>query len=106
MKKISQLAVAAISLSIATGILVHDGGIDKAHGQYSGQLNLAADGKVVSFGQPHTHPTSSGGATSPFAGDAPARPPKELEDIKRALLQNHEPRGRHAFDNSHLPIVG
>lgn len=91
-----------LSLVTATGVFVHDSRIDKA-------TNL---GSLVSFAQindatatdPHVHPEHSQRTLKGFSYQSPSIQPRENKS-KRYLMQNTEPKGRHAFDNYNLPIV-
>lgn len=98
-----------LSLVTATGVFVHDAKIDKVGSasklavQASHRSKLSVtDGMTAA--EPHTHPQRASNTLQGFAYQTPTYPPREKQ-LKRYLLQNIEPRGRHAFDNYNLPIV-
>lgn len=111
MKKFTNIMIAALSLLTATGIFIHDGRIDRAatvrpisfkHASDSGAAGGAGDAGLT--GNPHTHPEKAGRTLKGFAYQSPSINPRESRS-KKYMLQNAEPRGRHAFDNYYLPIV-
>lgn len=96
-----------LSLFTATGVLVHEAHIDRLatasnmsrknyHASASPDLTLGSD--------PHTHSTHGGRTLNGFTYKTPTVPPRETK-YKRYLMQNVEPQGRHAFDNSNLPVI-
>lgn len=111
MKKLTNIFIAAISLLTATGVFIHDGRIDRAalstrpinakHATDSGATGASDSGLS---GNPHTHPEKAGRTLKGFAYQSPSINPRENR-LKRYLMQNYEPRGRHAFDNYHLPVI-
>lgn len=98
---------------------MHDVRIDKAiavslHGMNDRAVAAAKSdaGKVNAFvkGDAHTHPDFNPGRSlmngfTYRAPNTPGIPPREREHTDRNLLNKYAPRGRHAFDNSNLPIV-
>lgn len=106
MRKITNIILALLSLTTATGVFIHDGRIDRAassvhpisvkHASDSGDAGLA--------GTPHTHPERTARTLRGFAYQSPTVAPRESR-FKRYMMQNAEPRGRHAFDNYYLPII-
>ncbi len=110
MQKIINIVIATLSLVTATGVFIHDGRIDRAastvrpisfkHSSDSG----AGSSDAGLAGNPHTHPEKTGRTLKGFAYQSPSVPPRE-QRAKRYMMQNYEPRGRHAFDNYYLPII-
>lgn len=98
------------TLLTATGVFVHDARIDKitsskplaAHSAPRQSKWTTSDLGLV---EPHTHPEKANNTLSGFSYQTPTYPPRE-QKLKKYLMQNIEPRGRHAFDNYNLPIVG
>lgn len=120
MQTVLHLFTIFISLSTATGIFIHDGRIDRVVGSGGGQVQTVqskrpaaknTNGQSGDLGlhtDPHTHPQHASAGLKSFAhknSPNPSYPPRELK-MKKYLQQNYEPRGRHAFDNHYLPIVG
>lgn len=115
MQQIIQLFTFTISLATACGVFIHDGGIDRAANNSSsssigsyGPVNAHSKAQAVDAGvsaDPHTHP-EHGGRTllNGFSYKNPSTTPRE-KISKRYMLQNASPRGRHAFDNHHLPLL-
>ncbi len=111
MQKLLNTFIVTLSLLTATGVFIHDGRIDRAasttrptsmkHASDSGAA--ASDSGLA--GNPHTHPEKAGRTLKGFAYQSPSINPRESR-LKRYLMQNYEPRGRHAFDNHYLPIIG
>ncbi len=111
MQKLTNIIIATISLLTATGVFIHDGRIDRAavstrpisakHSSDSGSTGSSDSGLS---GNPHTHPEKVGRTLKGFAYQSPSINPRENR-LKRYLMQNYEPRGRHAFDNHYLPII-
>ena len=109
MLKILHLFTITISLLTASGVLIHDSRIDKASSTIrtqtvkrtvkvtTGDLDLSVD--------PHTHPEKGAHSLKGFTYKNPIAPPRN-QKVKKYLQQNIEPRGRHAFDNHYLPLVG
>ena len=110
MQRITTLIIATISLLTATGIFIHDGRIDRMvsvtrtsiHSKKAADVNLSDLGL---HGNPHTHPEKAGRTLKGFAYQSPSINPRENR-MKRYMMQNYEPRGRHAFDNHYLPVLG
>lgn len=99
-----------ISLTTASGILVHDTKIDKA-----AAVAFAAPAVIASFDAPsksasfssdaHTHVerASVSQTINTLNGHTPSVQPRA--DDKKHLMQKHVGRGHHAFDNYNLPVV-
>ena len=112
MQKIINVIIATLSLVTATGVFIHDGRIDRAastvrpisfkHSTDSGSSAGSTDAGLA--GNPHTHPEKAARTLKGFAYQSPSIQPRESRS-KKYMLQNAEPRGRHAFDNYYLPIV-
>lgn len=103
--------IALTSLATATGILLHDTGIDKAASVAAlptAALHAEAGAKLVqpSPNDLHTHVerTNVGQATNFLHSNTPGLAPRASED-KRHLMQRHVGRGHHAFDNYNLPLI-
>jgi hypothetical protein len=100
------LATAALSLTTASGVLLHDAQIDGLVGMHTNVAvaHVSHDANVGP--EQHVHPSSAQSPMSGFAYQAPSYPPQDNHNrMKRHMTQNHEPRGHHAFDNHHLPII-
>lgn len=103
-----------ISLFTATGVFIHDGRIDRSISSANSIVkNVSSKQPALknplpdSGPDPHTHPTHTSAGLKGFAqknNPNPSYPPRE-QKMKKYLQQNIEPRGRHAFDNHHLPVV-
>ena len=100
-----------MSLSTATGVLVHDMHIDAAASTAlalpSVVVSHEAGNKYVSLdGSAHTHVerTSLSQAVIDLKTQNPRIQPRTTED-KKHLLQKRVARGHHAFDNYNLPVV-
>jgi hypothetical protein len=111
MKKITNIIIAAVSLLTATGVFIHDGRIDRAtssvrptSAKHASDSGSTANSDSGLSGNPHTHPEKAARTLKGFAYQAPTVPPRESR-LKRYMLQNVEPKGRHAFDNYFLPII-
>ena len=101
----------AISLSTATGVLVHDMRIDKATmaalAAPSAISSYQASTKLVNFStDSHTHVerTSLNQALQDLRMQSPKIQPRTSED-KKHLMQKNVARGHHAFDNYNLPLA-
>lgn len=98
-----------LSLLTATGVFVHDARIDRAT---AAPLTTVAKKAAAKFsfgdlglaGGDHTHPEHGARTLKGFTYKTPSYPPREMR-MKRYMTQNIEPRGRHAFDNHHLPFL-
>ena len=101
MQNIFNQFIITLSLATATGIFIHDGRIDKAV-EYK-PLPLEVTAQKIST-QPHNHSEHHGKPLSNASKQTPSRPPRVYR-MKRYMLQNYEPKGRHAFDNCFLPVV-
>jgi len=107
---ILHLLAIAVSLATASGVMIHDSRFDKA---LDGHLSWKTDNQPMKYDssvhpKPHIHPDHTN-VGSPRGGQNqnpnPSFPPRE-QRLKKYVAQNIEPRGRHAFDNHHLPIIG
>lgn len=102
--------LAIMSLSTATGVLVHDTRIDKATVSAlalpSVMASVDAASKLSALsGDAHTHVER--GSLAQAVHDLKAQNPRiqPRSDEKRHFLQKHVARGHHAFDNYNLPLV-
>ncbi len=107
MKKLFNILAVALSLFTATGVFVHDARIDKVTGYsmeplYKKSASYSADSALIA--EQHVHPEHSQRTLNGFSYQSPSIQPRENKS-KRYLMQNAEPKGRHAFDNYNLPIV-
>lgn len=109
MQSIFNSFIIALSLCTATGVFVHDTRIDQAAStsilkrttakKFTGSTDIGVSG------DPHTHPHRSGKTLGGFTYKVPGHPPREdrhRKHLSHAVLLG----GRHAFDNSLLPIIG
>lgn len=98
------LTISSVLLSLCTlsGVIVHDAHFDQVAS--STTHFQVQDATALSTG---THPHPEHQNSTPLKGFSYASPsyPAERSKYKRFLLQNAEPRGRHAFDNSYLPLI-
>lgn len=119
---IVQKFMTGISLATALGVFLHDGRVDKAtvlavssepHNTVPAPApkdkssSFVARLQAFTAADAHTHPdhnAAKAGLMNSFAYQNPSVPPRN-QDQKRHMLQQYEPRGRHAFDNTNLPIV-
>ena len=98
----------ALSLSTATGVLLHDTKLDKAvtlAPALSANLD-SADRSVKLVGDPHTH-TERGSlsqAVRDIKSQNPRIQPRTTED-KKHLMQKNAPRGYHSFDTYNTPLI-
>ena len=98
----------ALSLSTATGVLLHDTKLDKAVSlapALSANLD-SADRSVKLIGDAHTH-TERGSlaqAVRDMKTQNPRVQPRNTED-KKYLMQKNTPRGTHPFDRYNTPLV-
>lgn len=106
---ILHLLAVAVSLATASGVMIHDSRFDKA---MDGHLSWKIDNKPLQYDsgfnpKPHVHPehfNNSALKGSQHHNPTPSYPPRE-QRMKKYVTQNIEPRGRHAFDNHHLPVI-
>ncbi|HTK39295.1 MAG TPA: hypothetical protein VL362_00340 [Patescibacteria group bacterium] len=107
MTKFINIVGIVLSLVTATGIFIHDARIDKATNLSTNTLfkRTAATTTDASMSSDlHTHPERSQRTLNGFTYQSPSIQPRENKS-KRYLMQNAEPRGRHAFDNYNLPVI-
>jgi len=107
---INPLAI-LVSLSTASGVLVHDTHIDTAAVTALSLPAIMASydntAKVAGFGgEAHTHVERSSFSQTvhAFNSHTPGLQPRAHED-KKHLMQKHVGRGHHAFDNYNLPLA-
>lgn len=106
---ILHILAVAVSLATASGVMIHDSRFDKA---MDGHLSWKTDNQPMKYDsgshpKPHVHPehfNNSALRGSRHHNPNPSYPPRE-QRLKKYVVQNIEPRGRHAFDNHHLPVV-
>lgn len=102
-------ALIALSLSTATGVLLHDTRLDKATtvglSIPAAITSYDANTKLVSINDLHTHHErmAFSQVVQNIKGENPRIQPRN-ED-KKHLLQKRAAKGHHAFDNYNLPIV-
>ena len=116
LKTFANLFMTAVSLMTALGVFMHDGRVDKATltaaRYYNEPVVIAVNEVGARFRDfiatdAHTHPDRNAARAnlfSSFAYQSPSIPPRESQHRKH-LMQNIEPRGRHAFDNVNLPVL-
>lgn len=99
----------ALSLSTATGVLLHDTKLDKAAAAITPVMSASlesADRSVKLVGDAHTHVER--GSLSQAVRDIKAQNPRiqpRSTDDKKYLMQKNTPRGYHSFDNYNVPIA-
>lgn len=113
-KRIFNHLMAIVSLLTAFGVFMHDGRVDRAivarlerpfEGIYSAKTVVNAIKKFIAT-DAHTHPDHNAARSAlmnSFAYQSPAIPPRK-EDRHRLQLED-DLGGRHAFDNTNLPII-
>jgi|JI10StandDraft_1071094.scaffolds.fasta_scaffold426604_2 hypothetical protein len=110
-KKIITFGTSLLSLCTMTSVMVHDTQVYRlasstvaasAATVRQGKLSSTSDLGVVA--ETHPHPEKQNTTLRGFTYEAPSFPARE-QRLKRFLLQNVEPRGRHAFDNEFLPLL-
>lgn len=99
-----------ISLSTLSGVILHDTRLDKAAAAALTTPTAFAQyeitGKQLSFSDAHTHvERSSFGQAMQVYHQAATPGMQPRSDERKHLLQKYTPKGHHAFDNYHLPIV-
>jgi hypothetical protein len=103
-------AIILLSLSTATGVLLHDTHIDKAAAvglSTPAIMAYDANTKMASLGNdlhPHHERSAMEQSIRNFTTQNPRVQPRVLED-KKHLMQKYTMRGHHAFDNYNLPLV-
>lgn len=112
MNKILNAIAIFISLSTATGVFVHEAHVDRvtatsiaarhAHKKPVKTGTNPADANIGA--EPHVHSDHGAKTIRGFSYKNPISHPRE-QRMKKYLMQNVEPRGRHAFDNHNLPLV-
>jgi hypothetical protein len=100
--------IVLMSLSTATGILIHDTRVDKATTAAitSSVVSLDTTTKLVNpTTDLHTHVERS--SLLQIVHDLKTQTPRILprSDDKRHMLSKYVARGHHAFDNYNLPII-
>ena len=116
MKKLLHIFVSAVSLFTATGLFMHEMHVDQALStfEYRTYTRVSLTNVLASLQvQPgkvevdmHTH-VDHNPANSLLNLNSSISTPSILprSDYRRHMLQNEEPKGRHAFDNVYLPII-
>lgn len=114
LEKIINNFITFISLVTALGVFVHDGRVDRAAVTSLNRAPLTHAGdtvtaRVKSFmaTDAHTHPdhnAARGSLLNSFAYQSPSVPPRK-EDRHSSSILDYVDGGRHAFDNTNLPIV-
>lgn len=104
---INQFAI-MLSLSTATGVVIHDTKVDKAFVStvYSSAASkTAAPTNLVKMNDLHTHVER--GSIAQFVHEMKSSAPRinPRDDVKKHMTQKHVVRGHHPFDNYNLPIV-
>lgn len=98
----------ALSLSTATGVLLHDTKLDKAAALAPAMAsNLDSANRTTKLiGDPHTHAErgSLSQAVRDIRAQNPRVQPRTTED-KKHLMQKNAPRGYHSFDNYNTPLI-
>ncbi len=114
--RLFQVFIALLSLTTATGVLVHDTHVDIVATNVIGRSPLAsyAESQEAALREPateiraqHVHVDynpANGGFLSQFVYQSPSIPPRG-QDQKRHLLQEVQTRGHHPFDNYNLPVI-
>lgn len=98
----------ALSLSTATGVVLHDTKLDKAASMvpaFSANLD-SVDRSVKLVGDAHTHSErgSLAQAVRDMKAQNPRIQPRTTED-KKHLMQKNAPRGYHPYDNYNTPLA-
>lgn len=98
-----------LSLSTATGVLLHDTKLDKAASlapAVTANFDPAEQRSVKLVGDAHTHVdrSSLSQAVRDIRAQNPRIQPRSTED-KKHMLQKNVPRGFHTFDTYNIPLV-
>jgi hypothetical protein len=116
MKHLSQFfqqVMTTVGLITAFGVFMHDGRVDKA---YTTSLEPASSPLVLVSvstqmkkfidADTHTHPDHNTGRylMNSFTYQSPSVPPRK-EHVNKLSLRLLELGGRHAFDNTNLPLL-
>ncbi len=98
----------ALSLSTATGVLLHDTKLDKAAALAPAMASSfdSANRTTKLIGDPHTHAErgSLSQAVRDLKAQNPRVQPRSTED-KKHLMQKNTPRGYHSFDSYNTPLI-
>lgn len=107
MKILIYIGTIFLSLCTVSGVMIHGAHLDQvATSTHLFQNNDAGQHSATNINS-STHPHSEFNAStllrySGHGSDFPANRAK----YKKYMLQNAAPHGRHAFDNTFLPLVG
>ena len=101
---LTHLFALALSLSTASGVLIHDTNVDKA---VTKAVSQHADTSVTVGNMPHTHSErgSLHQAIRDLNASQPRTQPRSQED-RKYVQAKPSARGHHPFDNYTLPLVG
>ncbi len=111
MQNILNYLVIMLSLTTATGVLLHDARIDKATWTSLSSKRVqttrlpAARADAGIAVDAHTHPQHAGKTLHGFSYHSPSMHPRSEHRMKKHLQRTQKPTGRHAFDHSYLPII-
>lgn len=116
MKKLLHIFISAISLFTATGLFMHEMHIDQALRTFEYRAFKSVNSPIVGLSlklkpgkvDPDMHAHVDYNPANSLlslnnSNSAPSILPRT--DYRRHMLQNEEPKGRHAFDNVYLPII-
>jgi hypothetical protein len=108
---LSHPAILLISLSTASGILLHDTRLDSAQAMSVSlpavMANYEVGIKFNNFGTDshiHNEESSTAQVISELKTPSPRLQPRSNED-RKYLLQKYAARGYHSFDNYNLPLA-
>ncbi|MGB2787043.1 MAG: hypothetical protein WBB94_01525 [Candidatus Saccharimonadaceae bacterium] len=116
MKRLLHIFVSTVSLFTATGLFMHEMHVDQALStfEYRTYSRVSLTSLLTSMQlQPgkveldmHTH-VDHNPANSLLSLNNMISTPSIIprSDYRRHMLQNEEPKGRHAFDNIYLPLI-
>lgn len=106
--KLFNSLIVLMTISTATGVLVHDAKIDKmASAIMTPPAVSEGNVKTINFAtdfHTHTERHSLGHAIRDLRTPSPSMQPNARHD-KKHLMQKFASRGHHAFDNYNLPLV-
>lgn len=102
---INQFLPFAISLSILTGVMLHDTRFDKFARAFLAVPGIATTYEGVKMNDSHTHTErlSVSQLARAFAYETPRT--QARQDDKRYRLEKNVVKGHHPFDNYSLPVV-
>ena len=109
MEKLLSFSTLLLSFCTVSGVMIHSTHLSQVTGgSHIMRTNTSDSGTGHASVDNNTHPHAEFQNSTLFRylGGTSANYPAERAKYKKYLMQNQAPRGRHAFDNHFLPIVG